>query len=180
MGEVSPRMEIETPRLILRRLRREDFDSLFQMVADSEMWRFSERPPMTSEEAWSLLLRHEGSWRVVGYGVLALQEKVGGGFVGLAGFSDFCRRIGRDFDLYPEITWSIIPSAQGQGYATEAGEAAARWLDGQTRYKRSVCLVRRDNQASLAVARKLGYEPYRTLEYKDNLTVLLQRPASLE
>ncbi len=180
MGEVSPRMEIGTRRLILRRLRREDFESLFQMVADREMWRFAERPPMTSEEAWSLLLRHEGSWRVVGYGVLAIQEKAGGGFVGLAGFSDFCRRIGRDFDPYPESTWSIIPSAQGQGYATEAGEAAVRWLDGQTRYKRSVCLVRRDNQASLAVARKLGYEPYRTLEYKDNLTVLLQRPASLE
>lgn len=180
MGGVSPSTEVETPRLILRRLRRDDFESLFQMVAEREMWRFSERPPMTSEEAWSLLLRHEGSWSVVGYGVFAVQEKLGGGFVGLAGFSDFRRRIGQDFDAYPESTWSIIPSAQGQGYATEAGEAATRWLEGQVRYERSVSLIHRDNQASLAVARKLGYEPFRTLDYKGNLTILLQRPVSLD
>jgi RimJ/RimL family protein N-acetyltransferase len=176
MGEVSPKIEIETPRLFLRRLRGEDFESLFRMVADSEMWRFPEREPMTSEEAWSLILRHEGGWQVIGHGVFAVQEKVGGGFVGLTGFSDFRRCIGPDFDPYPEITWSIIPAAQLRGYATEAGDAAIRWLSRQASYVQSVCLIHRENRASLAVARKLGYERFRTLEYKGNPTILMRRP----
>lgn len=175
MGVVPPDIEIETPRLILRRLRPEDFESVFQMVADSDMWRFSEREPMTSEEAWSLVLRHEGGWRFVGYGVLAVLEKEGNGLIGLTGFSDFRRCIGPDFDPYPENTWSIIPSAQGRGYATEAGEAAIRWLSRDAAYSQSVCLIHRDNRASLAVARKLGYERFRTLIYKGEPTILMRR-----
>lgn len=175
MDRAFPSPQIETPRLILRRLRPDDFESLFQMAAESQMWRFPQRGPMSSDEAWSLLLRHEGSWKISGYGVFAIEEKLRRDFVGLAGYSDFCRKLGPDFDPFPECTWSIVPSSQGRGYATEAGEAATRWLERQVSFERSVCMIHRDNQPSLAVARKLGYEAFRAIEYKGNPTILLQR-----
>lgn len=175
MNRVSSNLKLETPRLVLRRLRAADAENVFRMAADSEMWRYPERPAMSSEEAWNLLLRHEGSWTVVGYGVFAVEEKPCGSFVGLAGFSDFRRRIDPEFDGHPEITWSIVPQAQGRGYATEAGEAAIRWLEREIACKRSVCLVHSANAPSLAVARKLGYQQFRSLVYKEDPTFLLRR-----
>lgn len=172
-------LRVETARLVLRRLIRDDFDSLFQMAADSKMWRFPKRAAMSSEEAWSLLLRHEGSWTVTGYGAFAIEEKAGGAFVGLAGFSDFHRQIDPDFDPYPEITWSIVPWAQGLGYATEAAQAAIAWLPQEFLCTQSVCLIHSDNLASLAVASKLGYEPFSTRLYKDNPSILLRRTSGL-
>lgn len=172
-----PDLRVETARLVLRRLRAQDFESVFAMAAHPEMWRYPERAPMSSEEAWNLLLRHEGSWNVAGYGVFAVEERTSGAFVGLAGLSQFQRRIDPAFDAHPEITWSIVPSAQGNGYATEAAEAAIRWLEREFPHSQSVCLIHSGNAASLAVADKLGYQPFRTLSYKENPTILLRRPA---
>lgn len=178
MHGVSRNAQVETPRLLLRRLCAADAESVFAMAADRAMWRFPEREPMSREEAWNLLLRHEGSWTVKGYGPFAVEEKSGGAFVGLAGFSDFRREIGPDFDPFPEITWSIVPSAQGRGYASEAAAAAVGWLEREVSGEQSVALIHTGNTASFAVARKLAYEAFRTIDYKDDPAVLLRRRSS--
>jgi hypothetical protein len=69
---------IETDRLLLRAYQPGHFGPFFELMADPETFRFSERGAMTSDEAWSRLLRHIGQWSVTGYGFFAVEEKAAG------------------------------------------------------------------------------------------------------
>ena len=170
-------VRVATPRLILRRYRESDFRDLAAMVADPGMFQFSDRGPMTGDEAWWRLLRHAGHWSLIGYGVVAIEEKDTGRFVGETGLSQFRRGLGARFDARPEITWSIIPECQGRGYALEGAKAALDWM-ASLRPGPTVCLIHLGNEPSLKVAAKLGYEPFDEVEYKGYPARLMERAAA--
>ena len=73
------------------------------------------------------------------------------------------------------MTWSVATQAQGQGYATEAAAAALDWQQSNFAARRTVCLIHRDNGASLRVAEKLGYAPFRTCDYKGYPAIMFER-----
>jgi RimJ/RimL family protein N-acetyltransferase len=171
-------VRVETPRLILRRYRESDFEDLAAMAADPGMFRYSERGPMTGDEAWGRLLRHAGHWSLLGYGVFAVEEKETGRFVGEAGLSQFRRALGEPFDSRLEVTWSITAGRQGRGFAREAAEAALRWMDG-IQAEATVCMIHIANVPSLRLAEKLGYRPFTEIEYKGYPALLFERAASL-
>jgi RimJ/RimL family protein N-acetyltransferase len=68
----------------------------------------------------------------------------------------------------PELGWALAGWAQGKGYATEALRAAIAWADAQIDSQRTVCIIRRENQRSLRVAERLGYD------------MVLQTPSDVE
>lgn len=171
-------IRIETPRLTLRPPVSGDFEAVQEIFGQPAMFRYSERGAMGAEDAWGLLLRHAGQWLLSGYGVFAVAEKATGRLVGLAGHSDFRRQLGPGFDGDPEMTWSVATGAQGRGYATEAAAAALDWQQANFAPRRTVCLIHRDNTASLRVAEKLGYAPFRTCDYKGYPATLLERCGS--
>lgn len=166
---------VETARLILRPYQVRDFDALWAVSAHPDTFRFSERGPMSSDEAWSRLLRHVGHWSLAGYGVFAVEEKETGRFIGEAGLCDFRRGLGPKFDGVPEMTWSIAPELQGLGLATEAAEAALLWTEARVAARRSVCLIHEQNQPSLRVAEKLGYRLFERRTYRGYAAILLER-----
>ena len=166
---------IETERLILRSFDADDFEEYFAVSADPETFRFSERGPMSSDEAWTRLLRHVGHWSLMDYGLFAVEEKASGRFVGEAGLGDFRRRLGPTFDGFPEAAWTIAGWARGRGYATESAEAALTWMERRFGTQRSVCLIHARNEASLHVARKLGYVAYAERTYRGYPALLHQR-----
>jgi RimJ/RimL family protein N-acetyltransferase len=168
---------IETARLVLRGYRLDDYAALHRMVRDPAMYVHSHRGPMRTEESWSQLLRQIGHWNGLGYGVFAIEEKATGVVVGEVGFADFRRDLGPRFDPCPEATWSIVPAAQGRGYAGEAAAAAHAWLDAQPRFDRSVCLIHRENEASLRLAAGLGYREFAALTYRGYPARLFERCA---
>lgn len=173
---VQPRgIRVETDRLVLRVLRLDDFDDYFAVAADPETFRYSQRGAMTSDEAWTRLLRHVGHWAVMGWGLFAIEEKATGRFVGEAGLGDFRRGLGEDFDGVPEAGCTIARWAQGLGYATEAMEAALAWIDANLGAPRTVCLVNARNTASLRVAEKVGYERFGLRSYRGYDAVLFER-----
>ena len=160
-------VRIDTPRLTLRRPVAEDFETLRSMASDPSMFRYSERRAMMGAESWNLLLRHIGHWGIAGYGVYTVLDRETGRFVGQVGASSFQRDLGDDFDLHPEMTWTIASAHRGQGYATEAAAAFLDVLDHQQACHRSVALIHIENQASLRVANKLGFRFYRRHDYRD-------------
>jgi RimJ/RimL family protein N-acetyltransferase len=166
---------IETDRLRLRRYEAGHFTALAELTALPETFQYSERGPMSSEEAWSRLLRHIGHWAVMGFGFFAIEEKIGGRFVGEAGLNDFQRGLGPDFDGVPEIGWTITPSAQKRGYATEAAEAVLAWMEERFDSARVVCLIHLANAASLRVAEKLGFVQQGECIYRGYPAVRLER-----
>ena len=171
----SAEVRIETDRLSLRPWRASDHEALHRIFSDPAMFRFSHRGPMSSEESWSRLLRQIGHWAVFGHGVFAVIEKASGALIGEAGPGEFRRRLGPDIDPFPEMTWSILPDAQGNGYAAEAAAAALAWAGGEMDVRRTVCLIHIGNEPSLRVAAGLGYRPIRELDYRGYPSRLFER-----
>ena len=147
------------------------------MTADPGMFRYADRGPLTSDEAWWRLLRHAGHWSLLGYGVFALEEKETGRFVGEAGVSQFRRGLGERFDSRPEVTWSIVPDRQKRGYAREAAEAALAWFE-EAESGPTMCMIHAANVPSLKLAERLGYRKFAAIDYKGYPALLFERPAA--
>jgi RimJ/RimL family protein N-acetyltransferase len=77
----------------------------------------------------------------------------------VAGFVGFVPRT-MEWGEELELGWMLLPEHRGLGYATEAA-AALRPLEGE----RVISLIRSDNPASQAVARRLGAKRERVIEY---------------
>ena len=56
-----------------------------------------------------------------------------------------------------EVGWQLHPDAWGNGYATEAGQALARWAFDQG-IEQVIAVVRPTNTRALAVVRRVGME----------------------
>jgi len=166
---------IETDRLILRHLRVEDFPDYLAIASDPDTFRYAQRGPMSSDEAWTRLLRSIGHWWLMGYGLFAIEEKGTGRFVGEVGLGDFRRDLGPDFDGVPEAAWTIARWAQGHGYATEAAAAAHAWMEVRVNATRTVCIIHPSNESSLRVAEKLGYVPFSERSYRGYSVLMLER-----
>ena len=68
-------------------------------------------------------MRYVGHWALLGYGYWAVRDKLSGEYLGSIGFSNFLRDITPALDA-PEMGWTLVSSAHGKGYATEALRAA--------------------------------------------------------
>ncbi len=123
--------------------------------------------PSTREEAWLRLLRYGGLWALLGYGFWTVRERDSDRFIGEIGLADFHRNIdwGQESENTPECGWVLMPWAQGRGYATEAVTAALDWRDRHLPGSRTVCMIGPDNAASLRVAGKCGFRPFRDADY---------------
>ena len=166
---------LETPRLLMRPHRVEDFDDLAAMWAEPAVVRFISGNPSSRQDSWARLLRYLGHWRALPYGYWALEDKASGQFLGEAGFADFKRDIQPPLDGTPEIGWILRTAAHGRGLASEAVAAAVSWGDANLDSDRTVCIVDPVHAASLRVARKNGYRELVRTTYQGQAALLLER-----
>jgi RimJ/RimL family protein N-acetyltransferase len=143
---------LETPRLVLRGWRAEDFGPYAAMLAEAETARFITfaGKPYNARQAWSEMAFLVGHWHLRGYGMFVVEERATGAFVG---------RVGPlEPDGWPglEIAWGLARSATGKGYATEAASAAIDWAFRALRVERVVSVIHPQNVASQKVAARLG------------------------
>jgi RimJ/RimL family protein N-acetyltransferase len=167
--------EIETERLSLRLPTVDDFKDSVTMLQDPAVVRHIGGKPFTQEDAWLRLLRHVGHWQLFDYGFWIVRERRGGAFVGHVGLGDFRRDMIPDFGGAPEMGWVLARPAHGKGYATEAVEAAIRWMHLRHRPARIICMIDPENAASLRVAAKCGFREFARTTYKDSAVVLWER-----
>ncbi|MBD3761424.1 MAG: GNAT family N-acetyltransferase [Rhizorhabdus sp.] len=169
---------IETPRLMLRPHRLDDYEGCCFLTSDPEAVRTIFQQPMTREETWHRMLRFVGHWALLGYGMLLVEEKASGRVVGEVGLADFHRGLGDDFDPFPEMAWMLSFDVHGRGYATEAARAILHWMEATFAPERTVCIIDPENGPSLRVAEKLGFHPFGKAEYKHKTVLKLRRFAS--
>ena len=140
---------IETPRLTLRDWRGGDLDAFAAFSADAAAARYV-GGVCSRDEAWRRMAAYAGHWTLRGYGLWAIEEKASGAFVGYSGL------------WFPEgwpemeLGWSLVKSAWGKGYATEAARRARDWAYGVLGAKTLISLIDKENYASWAVADRLG------------------------
>ena len=108
--------ELATDRLLLRQWRQDDFEEFAAFYADERMAHFV-GGIHTREQAWRRMALFAGHWALRGFGYWAVEEKETGALAGGVGLW----RPEEWPDL--ELGYWLVRSAQGKGYAAEAGGA---------------------------------------------------------
>jgi RimJ/RimL family protein N-acetyltransferase len=153
----------------------EDFEAQTDMWADPEVVRHISGKPSSPTDSWMRLIRYRGLWPMLGFGYWAVREKASGAYVGDIGFADFHRDIQPSIRGIPEAGWILARWAHGRGYATEALRKACSWLDEQTSFEKSVCIVTPGHAASIRVAEKTGYTEPQSATIRGEPCLLLAR-----
>jgi RimJ/RimL family protein N-acetyltransferase len=144
-------MILETERLILRPVDPDrDFEPWAKAMADENTVRYLGTKPMNRAESWRSMAMAIGHWAIRGYGFFSLEHRETGEWVG---------RVGPWYPEgwpAPEVGWTISPDHLGRGYATEAARASLRHAFDTLGWTQVIHVIMEGNEASFAVARKIG------------------------
>ncbi|MEL7040248.1 MAG: GNAT family N-acetyltransferase [Pseudomonadota bacterium] len=163
-----------TNRLSLKPCENADYPDMAAMWADPAVVAHIGGQTRDAQDAWFAHLRNRGLWDILGYGYWIVRDRRSGTFVGEVGFADFKRGLDPDISGRPEAGWVLARSGWGQGYASEATQAAHDWLDA-TLPGRTTCIIDPDNGASIRVAMKLGYDEIGPTDYRGEPILLFER-----
>ncbi len=144
---------LETPRLLLRHLEPGDLDDLYRLYRDPEIRRYFPEGTLTYQET-----REELEWFLDGHphhpelGLWATIHKPSGQFIGRCGLLPWV------IDGHPEVevAYMIAREHWGQGLGTEAARGILEYGFEHLGLSRLICLIDRDNIASIKVATKIG------------------------
>ncbi|MEM0900332.1 MAG: GNAT family N-acetyltransferase [Pseudomonadota bacterium] len=140
---------LETERLILRGFEERDMDAYAAIRADDVVTTFvgGSQPRYL---VWRSVTSIIGQWAWRGFSFFCVEEKSSGDCIGSVGpyYPDGWPE--------PEIGWTLAKSAQGKGYATEAGRAALSFAYRDLGWKTAISVIDADNHPSQNVAKKLG------------------------
>lgn len=144
-------MRLETERLFLRELTEEDFDALYQVLADSETMRHY---PYSFDEVrvrgW--IRRNRDRYQIFGFGLWAVCLKETGELIGDCGLT--MQIIGDQ--IKPEIGYHIRRDQQRRGYAKEAAIAVRDWTFRNTPFNRIYSYMKYTNEPSARTAVSYG------------------------
>lgn len=141
---------IITDRLYLTPFAPEHTDTLFSMNSDLEIMRFL-GGLKTREETEEIIVRIQARWDTLGYAWWVIFLKNTDSIIGFACLQNLANKESAPL----EIGWRLIPSYQGNGCATEAGQAAMNFGFERVGVK-YICLVAdSENAASQKVMQRL-------------------------
>jgi RimJ/RimL family protein N-acetyltransferase len=144
---------LETKRLMLRRLLPDDLDHLFALYSDPETRQYFPEGTLTYEET-----KEELEWFLNGHpehpelGLWATIHKETNQFIGRCGLLPWTI----DGRAEVEVAYLLDKAYWRQGLGTEAAQAIAQYGFEQLHVSRLICLIDRENQASIKVARNIG------------------------
>ena len=147
-----PRLRMETERLLLRRVQKEDAEAIFTDASDAyscEMDSGEEPYTEMNEDFWNFvetLVNRETQYSVV------LKET--GEVVG-------CIRLKQDDSRQVdamELCYGIYPGHRRYGYAYEAASALLALVQGELHLDLVLARVIKENEPSMMLLKKLGFE----------------------
>ena len=144
-------MIIETERLRLREMNDDDFQPLYEVLADSEVMQHY---PSAFDEArvrhW--IQRNKERYRIFGFGLWAVCLKETGEMIGDCGLT--MQLI--NGQIKPEIGYHIRADKQRNGYAKEAAIAVRDWTFHNTPFNVVYSYMKYTNEASVKTALSYG------------------------
>ena len=145
------------------------------MWSDPSVVEYITGVPSTRAQTWARLLAAIGHWDTMGYGPFVVEEAASATFVGEIWLFEHKRDIDPPIDGVPEAGWSVTPSMQGRGYATEALHAALRWADAALDAPARSAVINEANLISIRVAEKASFREYRRTTLNQKPVLLLER-----
>ena len=153
-------MIIETERLYLREMTEDDFDALYQVLADSDIMRHY---PYAFDEnrVKNWIERNTERYRVFGFGLWAVCLKETGEMIGDCGLTMQLIK----GQIKPEIGYHIRADKQRNGFAKEAVIAVRDWTFNNTPFNVVYSYMKHTNEPSCKTAASYGCR--QVGEYKD-------------
>jgi len=166
---------IESERLLLRRITRDDYDFFARLHATPEVRRYiGNGQPQGAEEsrAW---IERVAMYQRVNFGFLAVVRKSDGRLIGRCGLSELVVEAkaapgtiprgwfqraqapaGVELLDTPDLGYTFDPASWGHGYATEAARCVFDYARANLDWPRIVSVIHPDNVRSLRVAERSG------------------------
>ena len=152
---------LKTERLILRRFRDDDFESIVRTItSDPEVMEHLPGDPQTAEEERSCarwyIEMHTTPWQVHGFGGWAVCSRTSdlapeGTLLGIFGFI-----IGELKEKGPEIGYGYGKAYWGKGIATEAAKAGLDWFFLKGGHEHCYACTGRSHDSSKHDLQKIG------------------------
>lgn len=162
-GYIMTETHTPFPRLVSERLMMvspadPDFDAAAAFL-DDDAPRFIDAAADPDSLWWSIATII-GHWHLHGYGLFAVVERDTGQTVGLVGpwFPKGWPE--------PELSWHLMEPGRGKGYASEAAQCVLNWLFGDAGWDSIVSYVPEENDASVALARRIGAQPENPVSFR--------------
>ena len=149
---MPPCIELDTPRLRLRRWRPGDRAPFVAMNKEPAMLRYL--APLTREGLDAMLDRIEAHFARHGWGSWAVEERKSGALIGLCGLSYVEAEL--FFAPAVEIGWRLSTRWQGQGFAREAAETCLDFAFTALNLDRVVSFTVPANRPSWGLMERLG------------------------
>ena len=144
---------LTTSRLDLRRPTPEDLDRLFKIHSNPETYRHLPRHAMTHvDQAAERLAEWIDHWEAHGFGYAAVDTQPDTTTIGYAGLHHHSLADRPVLNLY----YRFDPASWGRGYATEAATRLVEWAARTHPGTPVVARVATTNEASIALAVRLG------------------------
>jgi len=159
-------IELETERLLLRPMSREDLDWFAVLRGDAGVMRYiGAGRAMTREESIERLDRYVDCWATHGLGMFGVRARATAAPIGWGGLQPL------DGSDETEVGYAFAREAWGLGYATELARAVVGWGFAARGLERIVAVADPENRASRRVMEKLGmrYEGNRTAHGADSV-----------
>jgi RimJ/RimL family protein N-acetyltransferase len=144
---------LRTARLLLRQWRDEDVAAFAELSADPAVMEYLRPlPDRASGEAWAAQARDH--WHQHGFGQWVVEVPAEASFIGVVGLNVVPYEA--PFTPAVEIAWRILQAYWGQGYATEAAQAALDYGFATLGLTEIVALTVPANWRSRRVMERLG------------------------
>jgi ribosomal-protein-alanine N-acetyltransferase len=169
--------QIESERLVLRRIESDDFDFFTRLHADPDVVRYiGHGRPSSTEESLTWLRSTLANYDTLSLGQLAVLRKSDGALIGRCGLSDVAVEArptgttvrvwyqrpnvptGTELQFESELGYTFERSNWGQGYASEAARCVFDYACEILKSPRVISLIHPENERSLRVARRFGLQ----------------------
>jgi ribosomal-protein-alanine N-acetyltransferase len=144
--------ERRTPRLLLKRMRRDDLDDLTRMHQDPVVMA-TLAGVRSREETRAGLERHLAHWEQHGFGWWVLRDPQTGQFIGRGGL----RHVVFEGTPGVEVGYGLMSEFWGRGLATELAREAVRVAFAEMGLPELICFTLPTNRPSQRVMEKAGF-----------------------
>jgi RimJ/RimL family protein N-acetyltransferase len=162
-GKASPRVVLETERLVLRELTGDDGEFILELLNQPSFLRFvGDKGVRTVDDARGWIeAGPRASYQRHGYGLNLVTLTETGEPMGICGL------VNREWLDDPDIGFSLLPAYWSRGYACEASSAVLRQATEVHRLERILAITNRDNRSSIHLLEKLGFSFWKYVRTPD-------------
>lgn len=154
---------LETDRLLLRELNLGDVPFILSLLNSPGWLKYiGDRGVKNEEQAKDYLLNGPlKSYKENGFGLYLVEERISKLPIGLCGL------LKRETLENPDLGFAFLSDYMGKGFAFEAAHAVLEYTKSELKMPTILAIVLPNNQPSIKLLEKLGFQYQKTLQVKE-------------